>query len=191
MPSANPPPPAGGYPSAQSSSAPESKKILMTYLSSYSECKNLANGSSIKSKRFDLGGRSWYIVFFPNGMRPGTTESISLYLQLAGDDDAGDDDDGDVEVRYKFILPRSGECGGLGYISGEVSCAVSRRQNAHGFERFVTREELERSDCIREEDGRFCIRYDLTVVGRHRESSAEAAVEPSCGARRDGAAARV
>ncbi|KAF8648323.1 hypothetical protein HU200_064904 [Digitaria exilis] len=133
--------------------------------------KKVANGCSIKSPRqVDAGGRSWRIIYYPNGMQPGTTESISLYLQL--DDAAGGEG---FEVQYRFVI--SAPENGLGFMSGQVVAKFNRLdKNAHGFERFVTRDELEKSACLRNDA--FHIRCDVTVLSRTRtRSSVEAAAE--------------
>ncbi|KAL6662223.1 hypothetical protein ACP70R_000082 [Stipagrostis hirtigluma subsp. patula] len=166
---------AGGDPPSRSYGL-DSEKTLTVDILNYTETKDLASGSCIKSARFAVGGRSWYIAYYPNGMRAGTTASVSLYLQL---DDAAaaatDGADGDVKIRYKFILPAAE--GSPRFISGEVECTVGRRRNAHGFERFVTRDELENSGCIRND--RLRIRCDLAVLGRPKKSSATKAAAPA------------
>ncbi|RCV38134.1 hypothetical protein SETIT_8G118000v2 [Setaria italica] len=122
------------------------------------------NGCGIKSPRIDAGGLSWRIVFYPNGMRPGTTESISLYLQLdTAADDGGDDDD--VEVLYQFMLP--GPDQGLRFMSGKVMATFNRlQQNAHGFKRCISNDY-------------FKIRCDVTVLATTRRRTPPSVQEPS------------
>ncbi|TVU25542.1 hypothetical protein EJB05_28041, partial [Eragrostis curvula] len=148
----------------------------------YSESKKMVNGSCIKSaEKFVAGGHSWHILYYPNGRLLGTTASISLYLQLDTTSAAGDDDDDEeVEVRLKFILPGGG--GGLRFLSEEVTGTVNRTRNAIGFERFVTREDLEMSDCV--SNDWIGIRCDVTVLGTRRRppsSSLETAAPPPAG----------
>nr|TKW00636.1 hypothetical protein SEVIR_8G124200v2 [Setaria viridis] len=117
-------------------------KMLRMDVNSYSATK--------KSPRIDAGGLSWRIVFYPNGMRPGTTESISLYLQLdTAADDGGDDDD--VEVLYQFMLP--GPDQDLRFMSGKKSGCISNNY--------------------------FKIRCDVTVLATTRRRTPPSVQEPS------------
>ncbi|CAN6362913.1 unnamed protein product [Urochloa humidicola] len=138
-------------------------KILNMHITSYSATKKVGNGCGIKSPRLVAGGKPWRIVYYPNGMCAGTTESISLYLRLDACAAAGDGDDEDVEVKYKFILPGQPDAG-VRFMSGEVVATFSSRlrRNVHGFERFVTRDDLEKSGCVRNDC--FNIRCDVTVL---------------------------
>ncbi|KAK3120080.1 hypothetical protein QOZ80_9AG0681210 [Eleusine coracana subsp. coracana] len=137
----------------------EEKMEMLTTATPYSESKKTPNGSYIRSRKFDAGGHSWYIVYYPNGRLSGTTASISFYLQLI---DAADEEDEDVKVRIQFLLPGSGG-GGLRFLSAEVTGIVNSTRNSIGFERFVTREELEMSGCV--SNNWLHIRCDVTVLG--------------------------
>ncbi|CAL4993451.1 unnamed protein product [Urochloa decumbens] len=158
-------PAAGADTAARRSDSDVPSKILTMDVSNYSVTKKVGNGCGIKSPRLDAGGKSWRIIYYPNGKRAGTTESISLYLRLdtagAADGVAAGDDDEDVEVLYKFILP--GPDAGIRFMSGEVVSTFNRlRKNAHGFERFITRDDLEKSGCVRNDY--FNVRCDVTVL---------------------------
>ncbi|CAM0147603.1 unnamed protein product [Urochloa decumbens] len=150
-------------------------KILTMDVSNYSAAKMVGNGCGIKSPMLDAGGKSWRIIYYPNGKRAGTTESISLYLRL--DTAAAGDDEEDVEVLYKFILP--GPDAGIRFMSGEVVSTFNRlRQNAHGFERFITRDDLEKSGCVRNDY--FNVRCDVTVLSTAcRRTPSTVTEEPS------------
>ncbi|CAO2148797.1 unnamed protein product [Urochloa humidicola] len=162
-------PAAGDDRPARLSDSEQPGKMLRMHVSNYSATKKVGNGYGIKSPRLDAGGKSWRIIYYPNGMRVGTTESISLYLHLdtsaaAGDGGGGGNDEDDVEARFKFVLP--GPDGGVRFMSDEVVATFNRlRQNSHGFERFITRDDLEKSGCIR--DDYFYIRCESPFCRRH------------------------
>lgn len=68
------------------------------------------------------------------------------------------------------MIPMSSE-GGIRFMSGEVVATFNRLdRNAHGFERFVTRGELENSGCIKKELDCFTIRCGVTVLSTKRST---------------------
>lgn len=136
------------------------KKVLTMHIDSYKEATKLAaNGMNIKSPKLDAGGHSWHILVYPNGRLPGTTDSMSLFLQLAD----APDDGGYVKFEYQFMLEiHSGDSHGLEFMSGGVVAAANKRWNAHGFERFVSREDLGKRGFVKAD--RFQIRCDVIVL---------------------------
>lgn len=131
--------------------------ILTMDIPSYSESKKMANGSNIKSPKLDAGGYYWRIVCYPNSRRATTPAYISLYLQL--NPSAADDDD-DVKVQYQFMILQPG--GGVGFLSDKIVGMVNRKEETHGFECYVRRDDLENSACLK--DDCLKIRCDVTVL---------------------------
>ncbi|PVH63408.1 hypothetical protein PAHAL_2G021300 [Panicum hallii] len=151
------------------------EEVLTITVGSYSEATKLANGSCVKSTPIDVGGHSWRVAFYPNGRPGGTTGFMSLYLLMnvaeGGRAAAGED----VHVKFSLMMRDVG--GGARFLtSGKVAAAFSRKWNAYGFERFVSREHF--ADFFKSD--RFVIRCGLTVfpAGSQPEPAVEAAPEP-------------
>uniref|UniRef100_A0A0D9W2W3 MATH domain-containing protein n=1 Tax=Leersia perrieri TaxID=77586 RepID=A0A0D9W2W3_9ORYZ len=84
---------------------------------------------------------------------------MSLFLQLA---DAPDED---VHFEYKFMFHAVyGE--GLEFMSSAVRAVANKQQNAHGFKRFVSREDLSKRGYVKLDH--MTIRCDVTVFQKKK-----------------------
>ncbi|RLN42028.1 BTB/POZ and MATH domain-containing protein 1-like [Panicum miliaceum] len=116
----------------------------------YSHTMDVPTGSDIKSPPFRVGGHSWRICYYPNGLSSAWTEYISLFLQLDGDVPQG------VWTRHTFSL--------LGREGKPVPYFTNTGKKIFtdwGTSAFIRRSELERSEHLR--DDSFTIRCDVTV----------------------------
>jgi speckle-type POZ protein len=168
------------------------KNHMTMKIGSCAEANKLGNGSYVKSDSSKAGGHSWRIAFFPNGRLAGTTASMSLFLLLDDDDDdnakgartatAAAADDGDVvHVKFRFMMHEVYDDRSPVFMSGTVATAAfSRRSNAHGFERFVSRDDFEKTELFKGD--RFAIQCRLTVFPA---GSKRAAVQMSRSGRPD------
>ncbi|XP_066395740.1 BTB/POZ and MATH domain-containing protein 1-like [Miscanthus floridulus] len=132
-----------------------------------SEANKLGNGRYVKSDRINAGGHSWRIAFYPNGRLVGTTASMSLFLLLDDDNSEGGRttaaaaDEYVVHVKFRFMMHEVYHDRSPVFLSSTVAAAFSRRSNAHGFERFVSREDFEKTALFKSD--RFAIECRLTV----------------------------
>nr|ACG42220.1 hypothetical protein [Zea mays] len=88
-------------------------KCHMFKIDGYKRIKAMyGKGRSIDSCRFEVAGRAWKILFFPNGDCRDTAGHVSLFLKLDDDDTVGggpdDNDDGKV-LRDDLVLCCRGE----------------------------------------------------------------------------------
>uniref|UniRef100_A0A0D9W2W5 MATH domain-containing protein n=1 Tax=Leersia perrieri TaxID=77586 RepID=A0A0D9W2W5_9ORYZ len=141
-------------------------KVLTMNIDSYKEATKLApNGKNIRFPKLNAGGYSWYILFYPNGRLPGTTDSMSLFLQLA----EAPDDGTYVKFKYQFMLERpQGDSPGIEFISGSVVASANKQWNSHGFERYVSREDLRKRGLIKADYIR--VRCDVSLLERKKTS---------------------
>jgi speckle-type POZ protein len=70
----------------------------LLHVEGYSRTKEVPNGEFIKSRPFNVGGCSWYILYYPNGVRSECAEYISVSLALSGSVNQP------VKAQAKFIL---------------------------------------------------------------------------------------
>uniref|UniRef100_A0A0E0MHF3 MATH domain-containing protein n=1 Tax=Oryza punctata TaxID=4537 RepID=A0A0E0MHF3_ORYPU len=132
----------------------------------------------VESPIFDAGGHSWRLMLFPKGVYKGYESHIGVFLQLA----ASRGDSRLVRARPWFSL-----------LDGAGKPAVSRDArvydfcNLHsyacyGMQDFITREELEGSECLG--DDCFSIQCDVDVIttvhkGHEHPKPCAASVVPS------------
>ncbi|EAY81594.1 hypothetical protein OsI_36761 [Oryza sativa Indica Group] len=120
----------------------------------------LQPGEHVDSCVFDAGGHSWRLQLYPNGSNDQKNRShIGVFLQLAAAGGHPSDGDGRVRARPRFSLVD---------VAGKP--APSRDAGVHGFyhghywgfKDFIAREELERSEYLR--DDCFAIQCDVDVT---------------------------
>jgi speckle-type POZ protein len=135
-------------------------------IGSCSEANKLGKGRYVKSDRFNAGGHSWRIALYPNGRLVGTTASMSRFLLLDDDNSEGGRttaataDEDVVHVKFRFMMHEVYDRSPV-FMSGTVDAAFSRRSNAHGFERFVSRNDFEKMALFKWD--RFAIQCCLTI----------------------------
>ncbi|KAK3123361.1 hypothetical protein QOZ80_8AG0629340 [Eleusine coracana subsp. coracana] len=125
-------------------------------IAGYSRTKDVVpTGSDIKSRSFRVGGHSWNIRYYPNGMNSAWSGYISIYLQLDHNVPKG------VRAQYTFdLLNHEGKpVPQYTLSSGEVKIFRDHGWGSHGF---IKRDELEKSGHVK--DDCFTIRCQLTVM---------------------------
>ncbi|KAK1663981.1 hypothetical protein QYE76_052140 [Lolium multiflorum] len=119
----------------------------------------LANGQYVCSGEFQVGGHTWHLRYYPNGHRPETASYISMHVlstSIGATEDA-------VHGKVKLSLPGpGGELVPLcTYHNNHGRCTFTKQDNAISFDRYVARDELEKSSYLK--DDCFSVRCDLTV----------------------------
>ncbi|GJN03425.1 hypothetical protein PR202_ga20869 [Eleusine coracana subsp. coracana] len=115
--------------------------------------KDVPTGSKLKSRSFRVGGHSWHISYYPNGMNSDWSGYISVYLGLDHHVLQG------VKANYTFsLLDLAGKPVGTS-TSGEAKIFDGA---SWGFPGFIKRDELEKSGHLR--DDCFTIRCEFTVM---------------------------
>ncbi|XP_066351179.1 BTB/POZ and MATH domain-containing protein 1-like [Miscanthus floridulus] len=119
----------------------------------YSGTKDVPTGSHIQSRSFRVGGHSWHICYYPNGLNSTWSDYISIYLQLDYNVPEG------VRAQYTFSLL---DHGGKPVPRYTLGSEQTFRDLGWGYATFIKRDELEKSEHLK--DDRFAIRCDFTVV---------------------------
>ncbi|XP_047063669.1 BTB/POZ and MATH domain-containing protein 2-like [Lolium rigidum] len=125
----------------------------------YSHTIGLGFSDPIPSSLFSLGGHTWQVDYYPDGMNPNDVDnwiSLSLSLHRADLTDTG------VKVRCRFsLLDQAGEP-----VPEYTTPYQARTCHRHGHgiksHRFIKRDELESSAYLKHD--RFSIRCDLSVA---------------------------
>ncbi|KAG2570625.1 hypothetical protein PVAP13_7KG035600 [Panicum virgatum] len=120
----------------------------------YSHTMEVPNGSHIKSRSFRVGGHSWHILYYPNGDKSESSDSISLFLQLDYNVSQG------VKAKFTFSLLDHGGKPVPHYTKNSTLCIFT--DMGWGFTSFVKRDELEKSEHLK--DDCFTIRCDFAVT---------------------------
>nr|CAB3499636.1 unnamed protein product [Digitaria exilis] len=126
-------------------------------IAGYSRTKEaLPNGQRIDSSHFLVGGRTWFVKYFPNGSAAEDADFISLFLSLH--------DKVAEAVKAQFtvsLLDQDGKPVPF-YSRATEFVNFSEKPGGWGYPRFMERESLEKSkyicgDC-------FTVRFDVTVL---------------------------
>lgn len=121
----------------------------------YSEAKGvLGVGRGVTSSVFSVGGHGWCVEYYPDGYNHIDADWICLRLRLVGDND--------VKVKFVFSLLDQDGAPVLAYTAASSICTFSSRASSWGFERFITRRELEWSPYL-DVEGTFKVRCWVTV----------------------------
>ncbi|KAL6658995.1 hypothetical protein ACP70R_003035 [Stipagrostis hirtigluma subsp. patula] len=132
----------------------------------YSWTKALPGGERISSDPFVVGGRHWYIDYYPNGTDASVDDSddIALYLRLHNGYNAER-----VRAQYKFgLLDAAGvDAYELSPETGIFTCPGRHSQEPEGlgcgYAAFIAKEELERRRESLLQDDCLAIRCDVAV----------------------------
>ncbi|KAF2911765.1 hypothetical protein DAI22_11g204050 [Oryza sativa Japonica Group] len=122
----------------------------------------LATGESATSRRFAVGGHSFVMRYYPNGLDDGCADSISLFVDVAGGGGCGRSGIAG-HARFSVLDHAGSPARRTDDASSEV---VDFRTHFSGQRSLITRDELERSPDILRDD-RFAVRCDLTVMDEH------------------------
>ncbi|CAL4983175.1 unnamed protein product [Urochloa decumbens] len=122
----------------------------------YSKTKGLIGvGNHVCSSAFTVGGHSWCVWYFPDGMNESSEDCISVRLRLI---DPGDDSE--VMAEYTFsLLDQDSE---PWYSKKSSMVRFFDREWMWGFDCFIEREGLESSPHF--QGDRLRIRCDITMV---------------------------
>jgi speckle-type POZ protein len=122
-------------------------------IAGYSRTKDVPTRSYIRSRSFHVGGHSWHILYYPNGLTSSWSDYVSIYLQLDYNVHKG------VRAQYRFdLLDHRGKPVPHHTLSSEQIF----RDVGWGTAAFIKREELEKSEHLR--DDCFTIRCEFTVM---------------------------
>uniref|UniRef100_K3ZCI1 MATH domain-containing protein n=1 Tax=Setaria italica TaxID=4555 RepID=K3ZCI1_SETIT len=149
-------------PSASTIAITASAGCHVVKVSGYSQTKLLpGNGEYIKSAEFKEAGHRWCIRCYPDGDRDETAGHVSLFLELAGRST-------EVHAEYQFSLVPHGQLTTAphGGRTGTDRRTFGSRytDNRFGFSEFVAREDLERSEYLK--DDCFYIRCDIIAMNK-------------------------
>lgn len=134
----------------------------------YSRTKGIPTGQRITSRSFVVGGRSWHIIYYPNGSSSEYADYISVYLVL-GEDVA---EPVKAQVGFSFIGETSKQ--EPSHIRATTVLGFDREQ-PWGYPRFIKKEVLEISDHLKDNDC-LVVRCDVTVIHEFRAEEDEAAL---------------
>ncbi|CAN6305128.1 unnamed protein product [Urochloa humidicola] len=125
------------------------------HIEDYSRTKEeLPNGKGIESRPFRVGGRSWFLNYYPNGERSQYADSISVFLSVL-------ESAGSVKARAKYsLLDRAGKPV-LSHTKEADLYEYAVGGYEYGFHDFIKRDFLEASEHLK--DDCFRIRCDIFI----------------------------
>ncbi|CAL4941859.1 unnamed protein product [Urochloa decumbens] len=138
----------------------------------YSRTKAVPSGNGIKSCPFSVGGRTWFVEYFPNGPFEGY-KSQFIYLMLVLDDTVAED------TKARVIISLLDQDGNLvpSYYSVNSKIVDFSMERTWRYPLIKT-EVLEESEYLK--DDSFTLRFDITVMKDvHTEETPFVAVRPS------------
>uniref|UniRef100_A0A0A8XXL2 BTB domain-containing protein n=1 Tax=Arundo donax TaxID=35708 RepID=A0A0A8XXL2_ARUDO len=145
----------------------------LLHIESYSRTKeDLPTGGSIRSRHFRAGDHRWRVEYYPNGKTAAHAEFISVYLIL---DENGSALATPFKARAKFSLLDQAGKPVPSHTRTTSLCEyyVSISSSRHGFDDFIKREFLEKSEYLK--DDCFTIRCDVIIPKKlHTEDRAAA-----------------
>ncbi|KAF7061909.1 LOW QUALITY PROTEIN: hypothetical protein CFC21_068561 [Triticum aestivum] len=122
----------------------------------YSRTKGLGNGKCIVSRTSAVGGRRWYIQYFPNDSGTDAADWISIFICLH------DDDTNEVKASYKINLLDQGGNPVPSYGFASQACYTSfKEQGPQVCYNLISRKDLEESVYLK--DDIFSVRCDITI----------------------------
>ncbi|KAL5196634.1 hypothetical protein ABZP36_000146 [Zizania latifolia] len=123
----------------------------------YSRIKGLIeNGKCVSSTPFSVGGNSWIIEFFPNGLDKESEDYLSFYLYL--------DSHCARDVKAIFSLKLLNKNGGPVTLYSRISSmhTFNSKHTGWGYDEFIKKMHLEGSGHLR--DDSFHIKCEITVM---------------------------
>ncbi|XBI20530.1 BTB/POZ and MATH domain-containing protein 1-like [Aegilops tauschii subsp. strangulata] len=123
----------------------------------YSSIKDVPNGTVIVSLPFMVGGHRWHMWFYPNGERPESADSISLFLRLV---DANVAEALNVQSIFSFVDEHEKQ--DSAHIRASKPDNFSSCSRSWGYPSFMKRDTLEKSKHLNYNC--FTIRCDLSIV---------------------------
>ncbi|KAM3260182.1 hypothetical protein ACQJBY_051443 [Aegilops geniculata] len=142
----------------------------MLKIDGYSRTKEVPNGKGIDSCPFQVGGRTWHVIYYPNGDESEYTDCISLFLCLH--DTVAEA----VKAQAKFsLIDQDGKPVPLHTVTTETSDFSV--VNSWGLD-FMEREELEKSEHLK--DDSFTVKVEVSIMSEfHARKTPSIVVPPS------------
>ncbi|XBH94602.1 hypothetical protein VPH35_085339 [Triticum aestivum] len=140
----------------------------------YSGTKEIPNGEGIESCLFRVGGCTWNVRYYPNGLRSEYSDYIGLCLFL------NDTVAGEVEtVKEKFMFGLLDQHGKpVPSYTGTSDTREFSVHKGHGFGGFMKRVQLEESEHLK--DDSFTVKVDVTIMSEfHTQETPSILVPPS------------
>ncbi|CAN6299408.1 unnamed protein product [Urochloa humidicola] len=137
----------------------------------YSCTKAVPNGNGIKSCPFSVGGRTWFVEYFPNGPFGGYKSQL-IYLMLVPGDTVAENTKARVSIN---LLDQDGNSAPSYRL---ISRVIDFSRERPWMYPFIKREVLEESEYLK--DDSFTLRFDITVMDDvHTEETPFVTVPPS------------
>ncbi|CAL4941948.1 unnamed protein product [Urochloa decumbens] len=159
---------ADGKPSCSASAiiADTARGYHILRIDGYSRTKGKPTGECLKSILFTVGGKRWYISYFPNGKTSEAKEYISVFLYLEEED----------ETMAQFQFRFADEVAVTPISLGEL-CSFGVNVKGWGHVKFIKREDLEKSKHLK--DDSFTVRCDIAVVSEFHTKEIDEAASPA------------
>lgn len=141
----------------------------------YSKTKGLLGiGNNARSGTFTVGGHSWCVRYYPDGVYEEDADWICLDLFL--NDDPLEDEV--IKGKYSFsLLDEAGDPVPVpSFTCGSHICSFSRSNRSCGFIEFIEKARLESSQYLR--DDTFSIRCDVTVIKEIQQATTTTVTAP-------------
>ncbi|GJM84578.1 hypothetical protein PR202_ga00261 [Eleusine coracana subsp. coracana] len=137
----------------------------------YSTTKaTVPNGRYIESRPFRAAGRTWAILYYPNGYHPESSAYVSLFLSLK--DHVRDDG---ITVRFNFSFIDQVDLQKPSYVGAKpASKFITDKHNSWGYQ-FIKQEDLQQ----RLKDDCFTVRCDIIVLGVARVADTAVPAPPT------------
>ncbi|KAL5216790.1 hypothetical protein ABZP36_008191 [Zizania latifolia] len=130
----------------------------------YSRTKDdFPTGSKIMSRPFSVGGHSWHLIYYPNGLRSEYADCVSIFFDVGSSGTQG------VKAQYKFsLLDRAGR---PSYSRSSGEAGIFHGTGGWGYPTFIKRDVLEKSEYLR--DDCLTIVCDFAVFTELRKEDAD------------------
>ncbi|KAL6654222.1 hypothetical protein ACP70R_007687 [Stipagrostis hirtigluma subsp. patula] len=125
-------------------------------VSGYSGTKGLGVGKSIDSATFNVGGHTWCIRYFPDGL---VNFNSYIYFDLFLRHPAAGNDEAKARCTFSLLDQEEEPVPSYTQTSGMITFSSTASSR---FRSFIARSGLESTS--HSKDDSFCIRYDVTVV---------------------------
>uniref|UniRef100_A0A0E0QZG5 BTB domain-containing protein n=2 Tax=Oryza TaxID=4527 RepID=A0A0E0QZG5_ORYRU len=148
----------GPPPSRSTTTITAGRTYHILKIEGYSSTLKAGRGQALRSSPFSAGGRTWYISYYPNGGRETNKHCISFFIHL--DDDTVNDD---VMAQVTFsLLDRHGNPVRSHTVTTTLYNFSVASSNALGFENFIRRDDLQRSEYLNDDCFAIAVRLVIT-----------------------------
>ncbi|KAF2913735.1 BTB/POZ and MATH domain-containing protein 1-like [Oryza sativa Japonica Group] len=149
---------AGPPPSRSTTTITAERTYHIIKIPGYSSTLKVGHGQALRTSPFSAGGRTWYISYYPNGGRETNKHCISFFIHL--DDDTVNDD---VMAQVTFsLLDRHRNPVRSHTITTTLYNFSVPNSSALGFENFIRRDELQRSEYLNDDCFAIAVRLVIT-----------------------------